>query len=250
MSMISILGGLLRPRVLAGLTGAAVALGLGALMIAPTPASADDYNAQGLQPPAYKYHSQYARKSGMYLNLGGIAYVRVPTIRLRTGAVKYRDVQYANNGGVGHFYSSVGHFRPGPAQYGKQQRIIVPVKTPYYYRPYGSGGPFYGQPSGYVANYYGMNGYGLPNGRLPKAQMGYGTYGFNTGQALQGLPNAQRQKAYVGSFNAPTRIVAVQQQRQLPAAKPRFLHFNGATVKSGNLPVVHKPAGKNLIRVE
>ena len=248
MSMISTLGGLLRPRAIAGLAGAMVALGLGVLTMAPTPVSADDYNFQGLKPPAYKYYSQYARKNGMYLNIGNLAYVRVPTIRLRTGAVKFREVQFANRG-AGYFFSGAGHFRPGPSSYGKQKRIIVPIKAPYYYKPYGSGGPFYGQPSGYVARYYGMPGYGLPNGRLPYGQLGYGQYGFNIGQALQGLPSMQPQPSYKGRFNAPNRIVAVPQQLR-PVAQPRFVHFNGATVKSGNLPVVLKPAGKHLIRVE
>lgn len=230
------------------------ALGLSALLLmTPSPAGADDYNNQGLQPPAYKYYSQYARKNGMYLNIGNIAYVRVPTIRLRVGAVKYREVQYANNGG-GHFVTGVGHYRPRQSSYGKQQRILVPVKTPYYYKPYGSGGPFYGQPSGYVANYYGMPGYG-PYGQFQGDQLGYGQYGFNTGQALRGLPGAQPQAAYVGTFNAPKRIVgynvaAPQPQLQPAAAKPRVVHFNGATAKNGNLPTLHKPAGKNLIRVE
>lgn len=230
------------------------ALGLGALVLmTPAPAGADDYNTQGLKPPAYKYYSQYARKNGMYLNLGNIAYVRVPTIRLRTGAVKFREVQFAN-GHVGHFVTSVGHFRSGASSYGKQQRFVVPIKTPYYYRPYGSGGPFYGQPSGYVANYYGQPGYGMPNGRYQGGQLGYGEYGFNTSQALQGLPNGQQQQpAYVGTFNKPKQVigynVAGQQAQQRPAT-PRFVHFNGATVKNGAMPIVHKPAGKHLIRVE
>lgn len=239
------------PKRLLSLAGFA-ALGLGALvlMMPAAPAGAEDYNNQGLKPPAYKYYSQYARKNGMYLNLGNIAYVRVPTIRLRVGAVKFREVQFAN-GNVGHFVTSVGHFRPGASSYGRQQRIVVPVKTPYYYKPYGSGGPFYGQPSGYVANYYGMNGYGLPNGRYQAGQLGYGGYGFNTSQALQGLPNPQqRQSAYVGSFNKPRQVIGYAVPAQQQPAKPRFLHFNGATVKSGAMPVVHKPAGKNLIRVE
>lgn len=230
------------------------ALGLGALVLmAGSPAGADDYNNQGLQPPAYKYHSQYARKSGMFLNIGNVAYVRVPTIRLRTGAVKFREVQFANNGGVGHFVTSVGHFRPGPSSYGKQQRVLVPVQTPYYYKPYGNGGPFYGQPSGYVANYYGMDGYGMPNGRPQGARLGYGSYGFNTGQALQGLPAPKsQQSAYAGGFNAQGQsamyFVGPAQQRAI--GQPRFVHFNGATVKSGKLPTVHKPNGKNFIRVE
>jgi hypothetical protein len=226
------------------------ALGLGALVLMlPAPAGADDYNTQGLQPPAYKYHSQYARKSGMYLNVGGIAYVRVPTIRLRVGSVKFREVQAANTGGVGHFVTSVGHFRPGPASYGKQQRVLVPIRTPYYYKPYGNGGPFYGQPTGYVANYYGMNGYGLPNARLPYGQMGYGQYGFNTGQALQSLPNPpQQQSAYVGSFNQPRQIVGYVQGQQKP--KPHIMHLGNAAAANLVLPTMHKPAGKNLIRVE
>lgn len=226
------------------------ALGLGALVLmTPAPAGAQDYNKQGLQPPPYKYYSQYARKNGMFLNIGNIAFVRVPTIRLRTGAVKFREVQAANNGGV-NFVTGAGRYRPGSASYGKQQRILVPVKAPYYYKPYGNGGPFYGQPSGYVADYYGMNGYGLPNGRLQDTGLGYGGYGFNLNQALQGLPSAQPQPSYRGSFNAPRPMVAVQQQPQRPVAQPRIVQFNGATVKSGNMPVVLKPAGKNFIRVE
>jgi hypothetical protein len=232
------------------------ALGLSALVLMTSaPAGAQDYNKQGLQPPPDQYYSQYARKNGMFLNIGNIAYVRVPTIRLRTGAVKFREVQAANNGGVGHFVTSVGHFRPGPSSYGKQQRILIPVKTPYYYKPYGNGGPFYGQPYVYVADYYGMNGYGMPNGRLQGGQLGYGGYGFNMAQALQGLPQqgssgTQRQPSYQGSFNAPKPMMAVPQQPQRPVAQPRIVQFNGATVKSGNMPMVLKPAGKNFLRVE
>jgi len=226
-----------------------LALSIGAV----TPAGADGPFATGLQPPPYKYYSQYARKSGLYLNLGGIAYVRVPTIRLRVGAVKFREVQMVNSFGVGHFVSGVGHFRPGPSQYGRQQRILIPIQTPYYYKPYGHGGPFYGAPSGYVAGYYGMPGYSQPGysqfGELPRTQLGYGTYGFNTGSALQRLPSVPQQPSYVGSFNAPNRIVAVARPPR-PDFQPRIMHFNGATVKSGNLPNVHKPVGKTFIRIE
>jgi hypothetical protein len=236
-------------RKLLSIAGLAL-LGLGALvLLTGSPAGADDYNRQGLQPPAYKYHSQYARKSGMYLNLGNIAYVRVPTIRLRVGAVKFREVQFANNGGVGHFVSSVGHYRNGPSTYGKQRRIVVPIATPYYYKPYGSGGPFYGLPSGYVANYYGTDGYGLPNGRLPNGQMGYGQYGYNTRQALQGLPNPQAQQtAYVGSFNKPKQVVGYVVGQQKP--KPHIMHLGNAAAQNGAMPNMRKPAGKNFIRVE
>lgn len=257
MSRISSFGSLWRaPLSWAALALAPVAAaGMVALSLGTAgPASADGSFASGLQPPPYKYYSQYARKSGLYLNIGNLAYVRVPTIRLRAGAVKFREVQAANGFGVGHFITGVGHFRPGPAQYGKQKRIVIQVRTPYYYRPYGYGGPFYGMPAGYVANYYGqpgygMPGYGLPGYGFPGAQLGYGTYGFNTGQALQQLRMTQPQPAYVGSFNAPRRIEAAPQPVR-PDFKPRFVHFNGATVKSGDLPIVHKPAGKHLIRVQ
>lgn len=226
---------------------------LGAALVALSAFAAQPAAAEGqqsLQPPAYKYASQYARKSGMFLNLGNLAYVRVPTIRLRVGAVKFREVSIANNGGGGHFITGVGHFRPGPAQYGRQQRTIVPVVTPYYYLPYGSGGPFYGAPNGYVASYFGMPGYGVPNGRLVIGRtLGYGGYGFNGGQALQGLPSAGQRPVYRSAFNAPRPLIVIPQQ-QRPAAKPRFIHFNGATVKSGAMPTLHKPAGKNFIRVE
>lgn len=221
-----------------------------ALMGLGTAAPAAAEGQQSLQPPASKYASQYARKSGMFLNLGNIAYVRVPTIRLRVGSVKFREVQAANYGG-GHFVSGVGHFRPGPSRYGRQQRIFVPVVTPYSYLPYGNGGPFHGAPSGYVASYYGQPGFngagfGAPNGRLEGRLLRYGNYGFNTGQ---GLPGQQREPAYRSSFNAPSAVYGPP-RKQRPAAQPRFVHFNGATVKSGALPTVHKPAGKNLIRVE
>ena len=232
-------------RKLLSIAGLAL-LGLGALvLLSASPAGADDYNMQGLQPPAYKYHSQYARKSGMYLNLGNIAYVLVPTIRLRVGSVKFREVQFVN-GRVGHFVT--GHYRPGASSYGRQQRIVVPIKTPYYYKPYGNSGPFYRQPSGYVANYYGMNGYGLPNGRLANGQIGYGQYGFNTGQALQGLPGEQQPKAYVGKFNKPRQIIGYVEGQ--PRPKPRIMHFGNPAAKSGIMPTMHKPAGKNLIRVQ
>lgn len=252
MSRISSFGTLWRaPLSWAALVLAPVAAaGIMALSIGTAaPAGADGPFATGLKPPPYKYYSQYARKSGLYLDLGGIAYVRVPTIRLRVGAVKFREVQMMNAFGVGHFVSGVGHFRPGPAQYGRQQRILIPIKTPYYYKPYGHGGPFYGTPSGYVADYYGMPGYSQ-YGQLPRRQLGYGTYGFNTGSALQRLPGVpQQQPAAPGSFNAPNRIIAVAQPPR-PDFQPRIMHFNGATVKSGNLPTVHKPAGKTFIRVE
>ncbi len=244
MSMISNMKARIGLAALALAAAGLLALSLGAA----APAAAE--GSMNLQPPGYKYASQYARKSGMYLNLGNLAYVRVPTIRLRVGSVKFREVAIANNGGGGHFLSNVGHFRPGPGQYGKQQRIIVPIATPYFYLPYGSGGPFYGQPSGYVASYYGQPGYGMPNGRPPYRQLGYGGYGFNTNQALQGLPRIGQQSAYRGGFNATGPMVAVKQPALRPAAQPRYVHFNGATVKSGALPTVHKPAGKNFIRVE
>ena len=238
------------------ITGLAL-LGLSALvLLMPAPAGADDFNNQGLKPPAYKYYSQYARKNGMYLNLGNIAYVRVPTIRLRVGAVKFREVQFIN-GHVGHFVTGAGRYRPGGSSYGRQQRIVLPIKTPYYYKPYGSGGPFYGQPSGYVANYYGQPGYGMPNGRYQGGQLGYGEYGFNTSQALQGLPNGQQQqqKAYRGTFNEPKQVIGYNAQP--PRPKPRLINVADALAKNapkpaaaGHLPVVHKPAGQNLIRVQ
>lgn len=235
-------------------------LGLAALvLLAGAPAGAEDYSKQGLKPPAYKYHSQYARKGGLYLNFGDVAYVRIPTIRLRVGSVKYRDVQYANGGG-GSFIVGGGHLRPRASSYyyGKQQRIVVPVKTPYYYKPYNSGGPFYGQPSGYVANYYGMGGYGLPDGLPMGAQVTYRSYGFNSAQALQAFPGAQQpQKAYVGGFNKPKQIIGYLPTQ--PRPKPRTINIADALAKNGQvvntgqhgaLPNVHKPAGQSLIRVQ
>lgn len=245
MGRISTFGGALR----AALAGAAVALALGGLG-ATAPAAADGfYMSQGLQPPPYKYRSEYARKSGMYLDLGNVAFVRVPTIRLRVGAVKFREVRAAN-GNVARFVTGVGYYRPSPATYGRRHQVFVPVKTPYAYHPYGGGAPFYGAPTGYVADYYGRPGYG-PRGRLQAEQLGYGAYGFNAGSAIGQLPGLRAPEAYVGSFNAPRQMVPVKQFEQpRPGFQPRFVHFNGATVKSGQLPNLLKPAGKNFIRVE
>lgn len=235
------------------------ALGLGALMMAPAPADAEGPGfSQGLKPPPYKYQSQYESMSGLYLNLGNGTYARVPTIRLRAGAVKAREVAAANVRSVGHFMPSVGHFQVGSSN--AESRVVLPIRPRYSYkRSYGYGRGYGGSGYGYMPPFYGQPGYGQPGYAPPGFSgygsgyrpLGYGQYGFNAGQALQGLPSAQPQTAYVGSFNAPRPMLPVQQAQQpRPDFEPKFLHFNGATVKSGRLPTVLKPAGRHFIRVE
>jgi hypothetical protein len=228
---------------LLSLAGIAV-LSLGALVLMmPAPAGAEGPGfSEGLKPPAYKYSSQYESLSGLYLNLGSGAYARVPTIRLRVGAVKAREVQAANVRGISHFMPSVGHFVVGSSN--TEARVVLPIKPRYSYNRYS-----YNRYS-YKRYGYGRYGYGGPGYGQPfYGQPGYGQYGFNTGQALQGLSNARPQTAYVGSFNKPKQVIGYNLAGQ-QGPKPHFIHINGATAKNGAMPIVHKPAGKHLIRVE
>ena len=143
------------------------------------------------------------------------------------------------------FAVSIGHYTVGQP-YARPRQILA-YNAPLY------DAPAYGCPP-YGAPIYGQAGYGVPlydyradrlarRGQVP----GYGRKALGYGSAAAQRPTEDAP----GMFNLPSRYVTVGlTETPRPRFEPRIVQLAGAAPRSGPMPIVHKPAGKNHIHIE
>lgn len=239
----------------------AATLGIAGLLLAVAPIPA---GAEGQPGSVVAQVPAQMGGTGLVLSQGRVQVVAIPDLRFRFGNARV-EVQ------TRHFATSVGHFTVGQGM-AKPRQIVVPSLAYYGGAQYGCppwGAPGYG--GGYAGGYgaagyggpvYGAAGYGVPlydyraNSYAQRGYRGgYGNYGYPPYMA-QVAPMPYRGEApgsfnAGGSFNEPAGYVAVPlTETQRPSFAPRIVHMAGAKTPGGEMPVVHRPAGKNYIHIE
>ena len=169
------------------------------------------------------------------------------TLTIKAGPVTYSGATLAVPGAQAgpfqaqpRFATSVGHFAVAQLPT-RPQQIVVPSGNAYGCPPWGSSAysvPLYD----YRADRYARRGYAY----------GYG-YGYNYGYGYaQGVAAGQQAAAVAtGAFNEPAGYTYVGlTETPRPSFEPLIVRVAGAPAKSGPMPVVHRPAGKNYIHID
>lgn len=165
------------------------------------------------------------------------------TLSIKAGPVTYSGATFAVAGAqVGpfqarpRFATSVGHFAVAQLPT-RPQQIVVPSGNAYGCPPWGSSSysvPLYD----YRADRYARRGY---------------AYGYNYGYGYaQGVAAGQQAAAVAtGAFNEPAGYTYVGlTETPRPTFQPLIVRIAGAPAKTGPMPVVHRPSGKNYIHID
>ncbi len=165
------------------------------------------------------------------------------TLTIKAGPVTYSGATLAVAGAqIGpfraqpRFATSVGHFAVAQLPT-RPQQIVAPSGNAYGCPPWGSSSysvPLYD----YRADRYARRGY---------------AYGYNYGYGYaQGVAAGQQAAAVAsGAFNEPAGYTYVGlTETPRPSFEPLIVRIAGAPAKSGPMPVVHRPAGKNYIHID
>mgnify|MGYP001006446704 CR=1 FL=1 len=164
------------------------------------------------------------------------------TLTIKAGPVTYSGATLAVAGAQAgpfqaqpRFATSVGHFAVAQLPT-RPQQIVVPSGNAYGCPPWGSSS-------------YSVPLYDYRADRYARRAFAYG-YSYGYGYA-QGVAAGQQAAITAGAFNEPAGYTYVGlTETPRPSFEPLIVRVAGAPAKSGPMPVVHRPSGKNYIHID